>query len=187
MAAQTPAPAPAADAKAPDHFKVQFDTNQGPFVVEVNRADAPIGVDRFYALVTSGFYDQARFFRIVPGFVVQFGLPANPADSKKFPAIKDDPYLKGHKNDRCTVTFAKGLKPNTRTTQLFINLDDNRDLDQQKFPPIGRVISGMKLIYNLYSDYGEAPDQNEIHKKGNAYLKTGYPNLDYIVKASVLP
>jgi peptidyl-prolyl cis-trans isomerase A (cyclophilin A) len=182
--AQKSAPA---DPRAPDHFKVQFDTSQGPFVIEANRADAPIGVDRLYALVTSGFFEQARFFRVVPGFVVQFGIPANPAASKRFPPMKDDPYLKDHRNWRATLTYARATTPNSRDTQLFINLDDNKELDREQFPPVGTVLSGMRVIYRLFSDYGELPNQDEIHRRGNVYLLKEFPKLDYVVKATVIP
>lgn len=188
LAAQTPGPAaPKPDVQAPDHYKVEFETSKGSFVVEVNRTDAPLGADRFYALATSGFFDQARFFRIVPGAVAQFGLPADPAALKAFPPIKDDPFNKKIRNFRGTVTFAHGPAANSRSTQLFINLDDNRDLDRMNFPPIGNVISGMKVVYNLFSDYGELPQQGEIHRHGNVYLLKEFPELDYVKSSKIVP
>jgi peptidyl-prolyl cis-trans isomerase A (cyclophilin A) len=175
-----------ADEKAPDNFKVNFDTSRGMVVVEVNRADAPIGADRLYSLVKAKYFDGARFFRVVPGFVVQFGLAADPAVIKKWDIpIKDE--TPKTTNARGTLTFAASSMPNSRTTQMFINLADNGRLDGIGFAPFGKVISGMEFVDQLYSGDGERPDQGEIQAQGNAYLRKAFPNLDYIKTASIAP
>ncbi|MDX2154592.1 MAG: peptidylprolyl isomerase [Bryobacteraceae bacterium] len=196
LAAQAPAPAKkksagtakkgaAASAAMPDVWRARFDTTKGPFVVEVRKAWAPIGADRFYRLIRSGYYNDSGFFRIVPNFVVQFGLAADPAVTKKWDnAIKDDPVTQSNKMG--TLTFATA-GPNTRTTQMFINLRDNARLDTMGFAPIGEVVEGMDVIKGLNQEYGESPEQGEITSKGNAYLKAKFPRLDFITKAVVLP
>src|SRR5215469_9762720 len=178
------AAAPAKPEKAPDIFKVNLDTSKGPVVIEVHRDWAPLGADHFYELVKSGFYDGARFFRMVPGFVVQFGLAADPAVTAKWKSMNlaDDPVKQS--NTTGMVTYATA-GPNTRTTQVFINLADNQRLDSQGFAPFGRVISGMDIVQGFYSGYGEKPDQQLLEAQGNAYLQSQFPQLDYIKKATI--
>src|SRR5665213_3058542 len=135
--------------KAPETFKVNLDTSRGPVVIEVLRVDAPIGADRFYNLVKAKYFDGARFFRVVPGFMAQFGLAADPAVTKAWDTpIQDDPVRAS--NVRGTVTFAATGSPNSRSTQLFINFADNSRLDSQRFAPIGRVMSGMENVDQIY-------------------------------------
>jgi peptidyl-prolyl cis-trans isomerase A (cyclophilin A) len=171
-------------ATAPDILKVNLDTSKGPVVIELHRDWAPLGADHFYALVKSGFYDGARFFRVVPGFVVQFGLAADPAVTAKWKNMNlaDDPVKQS--NTTGMVTYATA-GPNTRTTQVFINLADNQRLDSQGFAPFGRVISGMDIVQSFYSGYGEKPEQQLIEAQGNAYLQSQFPQLDYIKKATI--
>lgn len=173
-------------ATAPASFRVELETSRGPIEIEVIRAQAPIGADRFYNLVKSGYFDGARFFRVVPGFVVQFGLAADPAVSKAWKkAIADDPVRTT--NRRGTLAFATTSTPNSRNTQLFINLGDNRKLDRMGFAPFGRIVRGMDTVDRLYAEYGESPDQDEIEAQGNAYLTKGFPLLDYIKTARIVP
>jgi len=184
-----PAAAPAAVDPAPATFRVRIETSRGPIVVEATREWAPNGVDRFYHLVEAGYYDDVRFFRVVPGFVVQFGMHGDPATNAKWTAdqLMDDPVKQS--NTRGTVTFAKSSMPNSRTTQLFINLGDNSgSLDGQQFAPIGKVVEGMSVVDALYSGYGDNPTgkQGEIAAEGNAFLKRTYPKLDYIRTAKVV-
>ena len=188
------AEAPAAPAKkepVPDVFHVKLDTSKGLVDIEVHRDWAPAGADHFYQLAKSGFYDGARFFRVVRGFVVQFGINGEPQTNALWASgmLPDDP-VKQH-NVKGSVTYAKP-GPNARTTQLFINLADNRgSLDRQGFAPIGRVVEGMAVVESLYGFYGDmppsgqGPDPNQIQQLGNDYLDTHFPRLDYIKKASV--
>lgn len=170
---------------APANFKVSFELSKGPVVIEVNRADAPTGADRFYNLVKSGYFDGARFFRVVPGFVVQFGLAADPVVSKKWnEQIKDDAVKQT--NARGTLVFAATSQPNSRTTQMFINLGDNPRLDGMGFAPFGKVVSGMEFVDQINPEYRENPDQSEIEKTGNAYLEKEFPRLDYIKTARIM-
>lgn len=175
--------APASEV-APSTFRVDMDTTRGPLVIEVTRADAPLGADRFYNLVKSQFFDGARFFRVVPGFIVQFGLAGDPVVTAAWDVpVKDDPVLVG--NSRGTIAFA-AAGPDTRTTQMFINTGDNRaKLDSQAshFATFGKVVSGMDHVDNVFSGYAEKPDQNRIEKEGNAYLGKEFPSLDYIKTA----
>ncbi|MGH9736976.1 MAG: peptidylprolyl isomerase [Candidatus Acidiferrales bacterium] len=173
-------------AKAPDVYDVKFDTTRGDFVVQVTRAWAPIGADRFYNLVKHGYFTGAAFFRVVPGFIVQFGLSADPAVNRVWRSanIKDDPVTQSNK--RGTLTFATA-GPNTRTTQLFINFADNAGLDRQGFAPFGLVTSGMDVVDKLYSGYGERPDQGAITTQGAAYLEKNFPKLDTIKSATIVP
>jgi peptidyl-prolyl cis-trans isomerase A (cyclophilin A) len=173
-------------AKAPEVFKAQFMTTAGDFVVEVHRALAPLGADRFYNLVKNGFFTNASFFRVVPGFVVQFGLNANPAVNKVWQAanIKDDPVMGSNK--RGTVVFATA-GPNTRTTQLFINFGDNSRLDSMGFAPFGTVTEGMDVVDKIYPGYGERPDQGQLTEQGDAYVMKNFPKIDKIKMAKILP
>jgi peptidyl-prolyl cis-trans isomerase A (cyclophilin A) len=178
--------------QAPPIYRVDFDTSKGPFVIEVHRDWAPNGADRFYNLVKNGFYDNTRFFRVIEGFMVQFGVNGDPKVSAvwKEARIKDDPARISNK--RSFVTFATA-GPNTRTTQVFISFGDNSNLDSQGFTPFGQVVSGMKVVDTLYSGYGEGaprglgPDQGKLQAEGNAYLASKFGNLDYIKKATIEP
>jgi peptidyl-prolyl cis-trans isomerase A (cyclophilin A) len=178
--------------QAPPVYKVEFDTSKGPFVVEVHRDWAPNGADRFYNLVKNGFYDSTRFFRVIEGFMAQFGVNGDPKVSAVWreSRIKDDPVKVSNK--RTFVTFATA-GPNTRTTQVFVSYGDNSNLDSQGFSPFGQVVSGMKVVDSLYSGYGEGapggrgPSQARVQSEGNAYLASSFPNLDYIKKATIVP
>lgn len=165
--------------KAPETFQVLFNTSKGDFTVEVTRAWAPHGADRFYNLVKNGYYDNCRFFRVVKGFMVQFGINGDPKLNTVWRAARfaDDPGKES--NTRGTITFAHA-GPNTRTTQLFINYADNTFLDPQGFPPFGRVTQGMEVVDAINDEYSEKPDQRRIQLEGNDYLGATFPNLDYI-------
>lgn len=142
-----------------------------------------MGAARFEELVKARFFDGARFFRVVPNFVIQFGLAGNPVLTKKWDrAIKDDPVA--HTNSRGSIAFATE-GPNTRTTQLFINLRSNQSLDGRGFAPFGSVVEGMGVVERLYAGYGERPNQEAITRRGNAYLQQNFPKLDYIRTASL--
>ena len=173
--------------RAPNIFKARFDTSAGVFVVEVHADWAPRGADRFYNLVKNGYYDGCRFFRVVPGFVVQFGINGDPAIQRNWTdaTITDEKVTQG--NTRGFVTFAKSSEPNSRTTQLFINFTDNSRLNRLGFAPFGKVTMGMEIVHKIYSGYGEKPDQDRIEKEGNAYLTKNFPKLDYIKKATIEP
>jgi peptidyl-prolyl cis-trans isomerase A (cyclophilin A) len=172
-------------AKAPEVYKVKFTTTKGDVTIQVNRAWAPIGADRFYNLVKGGVYKDAAFFRIVPRFVAQFGIPALPKVSGAWDrAFLLDDVVK-QSNKRGTLTFGSA-GPNTRTTQIFINLSDNTSLDSQAFAPFGEVIDGMDVVDGFYAEYGEAPDQRLITAQGNAYLDKNFPKLDRILTAVVM-
>jgi len=176
---------------APAAYKVKFDTSKGAFVIEVHRDWAPNGADRFYNLVKNGFYDNVRFFRVVSGFMVQFGINGDPKVSSVWreARIKDDPVKQS--NGRGFITFATA-GPNTRTTQVFINFADNAALDRQGFAPFGKVVSGMNVVDALNAEYGEGapsgrgPAQERIQREGNAYLTGAFANLDYIKKATIV-
>ena len=173
-------------ATAPETFDATFHTTKGDFVIQVTRSWAPIGADRFYNLVKHGFFNGAPFFRVLPGFVVQFGITGNPSVNKVWQDanIKDEP-VKEH-NVIGTVTFAKSSMPNSRTTQLFINLGDNSsNLDGQGFSPFGKVITGMDVVQSIYSGYGQTPDQQAIQTQGTAYFTKQYPKLD-LIKSAVI-
>jgi peptidyl-prolyl cis-trans isomerase A (cyclophilin A) len=178
--------------KAPATYKVKFDTSKGAFVVEVHRDWAPNGADRFYNLVKNGFYNDARFFRVISDFMVQFGINGNPKISAVWrdANIKDDPAKASNK--RGYITFATA-GPDTRTTQVFINFANNAGLDDQGFAPFGQVISGMDVVDSLYSGYGEGapqghgPNQGVVQSMGNAYLDKAFPKLDYIKTATIEP
>jgi peptidyl-prolyl cis-trans isomerase A (cyclophilin A) len=177
--------------KAPEVYQVKFETSKGDFIVEVNRSWAPFGADRFHELVQTGFFDEARFFRVLKGFVVQFGINKDPNVSARWRTMMmvDDPVKES--NRRGTITFATG-GPNTRTTQVFINLADNRRLDSDGFAPFGREVEGMEVVDQLYAGYGEGepqgagPAQHLIEARGNQYLIEHYPRLDYIKTARVV-
>ena len=175
---------------APATYKARFDTSKGVFVVDVHRDFAPLGADRFYNLVKNGFYDDDRFFRVISGFMVQFGINGDPKLSNVWrnARINDDPVKQSNK--RGFISFAT-QGPNTRTTQVFVNFGDNGRLDSLGFSPFGQVTSGMNVVDSLYSGYGEGapngrgPDQGQIQFVGNPYLEKAFPNLDYVKKATV--
>jgi peptidyl-prolyl cis-trans isomerase A (cyclophilin A) len=177
--------------KAPEQYKVKFTTTRGDFVVTVSRAWAPIGADRFYNLVKHHYYDNGSFFRVLPGFVVQFGISAYPPVSTawKKTEIKDDPVTQS--NLRGYITFATA-GANTRTTQVFINLGDNKRLDASGFAPFGQVTEGMNVVEMMYEGYGEGgpqgagPEQDKIEKLGRAYIDKGWPKLDSIKTTTLL-
>lgn len=171
---------------SPDTYRVRFETSCGDFTVEVQRKWAPLGADRFHELVKAGFYDECRFFRVVPGFVVQWGINGDPAVYTKWKdrEIKDDKVTES--NLKGFVTFAS-RGPDTRTCQLFINLDDNQGLDNRGFAPFGKVIEGMDVVEKINAEYGGSPNQSLIQEQGNEYLKANFPKLDYIKKATVVP
>ncbi len=173
-----------ASAAAPPTYHVKFATSRGVFVVDVVRANAPHGADRLYDLVKHHFFDGARFFRVVPGFVVQWGFAADPAQMSKWGNIADDPVRTS--NVRATVTFAATRDPNSRSTQLFVNYANNARLDALGFAPIGRVVHGMDVVDHIYAGYGESPDQEMIAASGNAYLTKAFPKLDFIKTARIV-
>lgn len=170
---------------APDTFLVRFSTTKGDFLVEAHRDWAPKGVDRLYNLVKIGYFQDIAFFRMVPGFITQFGLHGDPAVNQAWrPArIEDDPVKES--NLPGYLTYAKA-GPNTRTVQLFINFGNNQRLDGQGFAPIGKVASGMEVVESLYTGYGQQPNQGQIHQQGNSYLKSNFPELDYIKSAEIV-
>jgi cyclophilin family peptidyl-prolyl cis-trans isomerase len=175
---------------APTIYRVQVDTTKGSFIVQVNRKWAPHGADRFYELVRSGFYDDSRVFRVRRGFVAQFGIAGDPKLNARWKAMSDDPVREP--NVRGTIAFAM-TGPNTRLTQVYINLADNRRLDADGFAPIGRVVSGMDVVGRLYDGYGEnagggmrGGKQEPLLRGGNAYIDREYPKLDRIRRASVI-
>jgi len=170
---------------APDTFKVKFECTNGTFTVECTKKWAPLGVERFYALVREGYFNDTGFFRVVPGFVVQFGLAADPEVTAKWrtKTIKDDPVTQT--NAPGTLTFATS-GPNSRTTQLFINLVNNGQLDGQGFAPFGKVVEGMEVVQKINAEYGQHPKQPLITSEGNSYLRKNFPNMDYITKATLV-
>jgi peptidyl-prolyl cis-trans isomerase A (cyclophilin A) len=170
--------------QAPASYKAKFDTSKGAFVIEVHRDWAPKGADRFYNLVKNGFFDDCRFFRVVPDFMVQFGINGDPNVQKNWANanITDDPVKQSNKKGY--ITFAT-RGPNTRTTQVFINFKDNAGLDRQGFAPFGEVVSGMDVVERISSQYGEKPNQGSIQAEGNGYLNKEFPKLDYVKKATI--
>jgi cyclophilin family peptidyl-prolyl cis-trans isomerase len=177
---------------APPRFLVGIETTRGRFTVEVERALAPRGADRFYRLVEAGYFDDSRFSRVVPGFIAQFGIPGDPAITRVWRnrAIDDDSVRTS--NVRGTIAYAM-TGPNTRTTQLFISLVDNSRLDTQGFAPIGRVVAGMDVVDGLYGGYGEssgggmrAGNQGRVLEEGNAYLDRDFPKLDHLVRVYIV-
>ena len=212
-AAETPAPAAAKAAKpmeidksmlsdpsklteqAPATFNVNFTTSKGDFTIKVTRAWSPNGADRFYNLVKNGFYDDIRFFRVIDGFMAQFGINGDPAIQSKWreATLQDDAPTGANKqsNKRGFITYAKTGIPNSRSTQLFINFKDNAMLDPQGFTPFGQVVTGMEVVDKLYKAYGEGapngtgPNQMKIQTEGNTYLNKDFPKLDYIKTARI--
>ena len=165
-------------------FTVKVEASTGDFTIEVNRAWAPIGAERFYQLVKSSYFDECRFFRVVPGFMVQFGMNGDPSVQQQWDRnINDDAVTQSNK--RSYVTFATSGK-NSRTTQLFINFADNASLDGQGFAPFGKVIEGMEHVDAINAQYGESPQQGSIKSSGNAYLNQEFPKLDYVKKMSIV-
>ena len=184
------APKPAAKVeKTPDVFQAVFDTSKGQVVIEVHRDWAPVGVDHFYTLIQTGFYNGVRFFRVTHSYV-QFGINGNPSTNALWSTayLPDDPVKQS--NVKGTLTFAH-LVANNRTTQLFFNMKNNKDLDKQGFAPLGKVVTGMDVVESLYSAYGDmaprgqGPDPSKIEVQGNAYLDAKFPRLDYIKKATI--
>jgi peptidyl-prolyl cis-trans isomerase A (cyclophilin A) len=170
---------------APAIYNARFDTTAGVFVVQVHRDWAPRGADRFYNLVKYGYYDGNRFFRVVPGFMVQFGINGDPSIQSSWmdANIPDDPVTQS--NGRGSITFAATRRPGSRTTQVFINFADNSRLNASGFAPFGTVISGMDSVDKINAEYREDPDQERIQMQGNAYLTQAFPRLDYIRKATI--
>jgi peptidyl-prolyl cis-trans isomerase A (cyclophilin A) len=202
-AKSTPAPAKAAPAKAkaaapdllnpssfkarsPEVYRVRFNTTKGEVILEITRAWAPLGADRFYNLVRAGFFTNVTFFRVVPRFIVQFGISPRPEVAKVWENahMVDDPVK--HSNKRGTITFATA-GPNTRTTQLFINYGDNAPLDGMGFAAFGEVVEGMDVVDKIYAGYGEQPDQGRLQTEGKAYTDKSFPMLDKILSATIIP
>ena len=177
--------------KAPDVFNVNFDTSKGTVIVEVHRDWAPNGVDHFYTLVKTGYYDGNRFYRVVRNFVAQFGMNGDPKVNQSWAnaPIPDDPVKQS--NERGMLTYAATQMPNSRSTQLFFNLKNNSMLDGMGFAPIGRVTQGMDVVDGFFSGYGDAPpngegpDQGKIASQGNDYLQQQFPRLDFVKKATI--
>ena len=184
-------PSPGEVVQAPDTFSVAFETSKGTFQVRVNRGWAPVGADRFYQLVQSRFFDDTRFFRVVTSFMVQFGVHGDPEVNKAWEplTIPDDPNRESNKRGMITYAHAG---PGTRTTQVFINLIDNGQLDAMGFPPFGMVTEGMAVVDSLFAGYGDGPpagfgpDQIRLIAEGNGYLAREYPKLDFIRTARVV-
>ena len=165
-------------------YTVKVESSAGDYTIEVHRDWAPIGAERFYQLVKDGYYDECRYFRVVPGFMVQFGISGDPAVQKEWNRnIKDDAVKES--NVRGHVTFATS-GPNSRTTQIFISYGDNKFLDSDGFSPFGKVIEGMDHVDAINSKYGESPDQGRLTNAGNDYLNESFPELDYVKKMSIV-
>lgn len=182
-----------ANEKAPDEFKVKFETTKGSFTIAVHKAWSPIGADRFYNLVKIGYFQDVAFFRAIAGFMAQFGIHGDPAVNNTWreASINDDPSA-NQSNKAYTLTFAKKGMPNSRSVQFFLNFKDNAMLDQMGFTPFAEVVEGKDVIDRINTEYGEGaprgngPDQMRVQTEGNAYLKKDFPNLDYIKSVSVL-
>ncbi len=174
--------------QAPEVYRTGFDTSRGTFVIEVRREWAPLAADRFYNLVKNGFYDDTRFFRVLDGFMVQFGLNGDPGVQRPWQSanLRDEPVRQS--NTRGFVSFTRESTPHSRYTMIFINYRDNSDLDADGFAPFGQVVAGMDVVDTLYSGYGRqnVPDQRRIIREGNAYLASEYPQLDVIRTATIL-
>ena len=179
-------------ATAPDVFHTRFETSAGDFVIEVHRDWSPHGADRFYNLVSNGFYDDVRFFRVIGGFMAQFGIHGDPAVSAVWRdrTIPDDEVVQS--NTRGFISYAKSTAPNSRTTQVFINFGDNSRLDGMGFSPFGQVVEGMEVVDRIHSGYGEGapggngPMQGLIQSRGNDYLNDEFPNLDHVIRATIV-
>ena len=175
---------------APESFKAKFTTTKGDFTLEITRAWSPLGADRFYNLVKNGYFKDIAFFRVISGFMVQFGIHGDPSVSAAWRAagIKDDPVKQT--NAKGYISYAMA-GPNTRTTQLFINFGNNANLDSSGFSPFGKVTEGMAVVESIYSGYGEGapsgmgPDQGLVQRQGNKYLKSEFPKMDYILTAAI--
>jgi len=178
--------------QAPATYKAKFETSKGAFVIQVTRAWAPNGADRFYNLVKNGYFDDVRFFRAISGFMVQFGINGDPALNAKWRVARIQDDKVSQSNTRGMITFATS-GPNARTTQVFINFADNSNLDGMGFAPFGKIVSGMDVVDKLYTGYGEGapngrgPDQNRLQAEGNAYLNQSFPKLDHVTKATIVP
>jgi peptidyl-prolyl cis-trans isomerase A (cyclophilin A) len=176
-------------AKAPALFKAKLDTTKGVIVIEVHRDWSPLGADRFYNLVSNGFFDGVRFFRVIPNFMAQFGINGNPAVNSAWDKVdlKDDPGGK-QSNTRGTISYGNTGQPNSRGTQVFINYKDNSFLDAQRFTPFGTVVEGMEVADKLNSEYGSNPQnqQGKIVTEGNKFLVANFPKLDYVKTATVV-
>ena len=176
---------------APAKFTASFDTSAGPFVIAVNRNWAPYGADRFYNLVKHGFYDEARFFRVITGFMVQFGIHGRPEISAVWQGERIPTDTVKESNRRGFVAFAMGVSTDTRTTQVFINFRNNSRLDAMGFAPFGQVTSGMDVVDQIFAGYGDGaprgtgPDQWRLLTEGNPYLLKHFPKLDYIRTARI--
>ncbi len=170
---------------SPDSFRVVFETSRGNFSVDVTRSLAPIGADRLHELVQRGYFTDVRFFRVVPGFIVQFGMHGDPATNGVWmkSSLTDDPVAESNK--RGSLVYATA-GPNTRSNQFFINFGDNAMLDAQGFAPFGHVVEGMDVVDKINAEYGESPEQGRIEAEGNAYLTTAFPKLDYIKSARIV-
>jgi peptidyl-prolyl cis-trans isomerase A (cyclophilin A) len=189
--AEAPRKAARREGPMPDVYKVRFETSKGAFIVEVHKEWAPKGAERFWKLLNMRFFDDTRFFRVRPDFIVQFGLSGDPQTNSLLNAmpIQDDPVKQ--KNARGMISFAQAGK-NTRRTQVFVNLKDNRSLDRDGFAPFGKVVEGLEVLEKLYAGYGEwsppgsGPSATKIQMEGNSYLDSRYPRLDRLKKAVIL-
>jgi len=173
-------------AAAVNPYQVEFECSNGTFVVEVHPEWAPIGAEQFRKIIEAGIYNEARFFRVIPRFIVQWGIPGDPEMAAEWDKrnIQDEPVRTS--NVRGTITFAKSGAPNSRTSQVFINFGDNTNLDGRGFSPFGKVVKGMEVVEKINAEHREDPDQGQITARGNAYLKEAYPKLDYIKSAKIL-
>lgn len=180
------------DETAPDEYRVTLETSEGDVVIQVHRDWAPLGADRFYNLAKAGFYDDSRIYRVVPGFMAQFGLNADPYVNQawKNEYIVDDPVVES--NTRGRVAFAKG-GVHTRTTEVFISYKDNSSLDDEGFAPFGEVVDGMDVVDSFYAEYGDGPPRGDgpyqamAQARGNEYLDAEFPELTRIVDVTVTP
>jgi peptidyl-prolyl cis-trans isomerase A (cyclophilin A) len=178
--------------KAPDSFKVKMETTAGDFVIEVHREWAPRGADRFFNLVKIGYYDNTAFYRVIKGFMAQIGMNGDPEVTQAWmdARIRDDVVTQS--NTKGMVTFAMSGDPNSRTAQIFINYGDNAYLDEMGFAPFGKVVEGQESVDALYGGYGEGaprgkgPSQSRLFRGGNDYLKGEFPELDYVVTATIV-
>jgi peptidyl-prolyl cis-trans isomerase A (cyclophilin A) len=173
-------------AVAPPTYNAVFSTSLGDFVVLVHRDWAPVGADRFYNLVKNGYYNENRFFRVIPNFMVQFGINGDPSIQKNWREANIAPDPVKQSNKRGYISFAmRGSGPDTRTTQVFINFKDNTPLDGMGFAPFGEVVSGMEIVDKINPEHRETPDQMRIQAEGNKYLMAEFPKLDYVKTATI--